>query len=87
MWVGVELSRGESVPDSERDDDRVASALQEIPAREREALELKYFEGLSYKEIADRMGLSFARVDHLVREARARLGRRLQVARQRERSL
>jgi RNA polymerase sigma-70 factor (ECF subfamily) len=65
----------------------IASVLSELPARERKALELKYFEGRSYKEIADALGLTFARVDHLIREARSHLARRLEVARQRERSL
>ena len=65
----------------------VARALAEMPALERQALELKYFEGLSYQEIAREMGLTFARVDHLIRQARARLARRVNVARQRERHL
>ena len=35
--------------------------------------------GLSYREIAQRLGLSFAKVDHLIRGARDRLARRLRV--------
>jgi RNA polymerase sigma-70 factor (ECF subfamily) len=55
------------------------SALRDLPAQQREALYLKYFEGLSYGEIARHMQLSFSRVDHLIRKARARLARRLAV--------
>jgi RNA polymerase sigma-70 factor (ECF subfamily) len=69
-------------------DDDVGFALSNLPDEERKALELKYFEGLSYREIARRMSLSFSQVDHLIREARQRLGRRMTVKRiQRERYL
>jgi len=81
----VELTRWRLV--DELPSDEVASVLSGMPSREREALELKYFEGRSYKEIADVMGLTFVRVDHLIRDARSRLARRLRVARKRERSL
>ncbi|MEM7231806.1 MAG: sigma-70 family RNA polymerase sigma factor [Planctomycetota bacterium] len=55
----------------------VQSVLASLPADERQALELKYYEGLSYQEIASRLGLSFSKVDHLIRGARQRLSRRL----------
>ncbi|HLU47543.1 MAG TPA: sigma-70 region 4 domain-containing protein, partial [Planctomycetota bacterium] len=61
----------------------VASALAGMPPEERRALELKYFEGLSYQEIARRLGLSFSKVDHLIRQARARLSHRMSVRRRR----
>jgi RNA polymerase sigma-70 factor (ECF subfamily) len=55
----------------------LAKALEDLPAEEREALVLRYFEGLSYEEVSKRLRLSFSRVDHLIRKARARLARRL----------
>jgi len=61
----------------------VASALAGMPPEERRALELKYFAGLSYQEIARRLGLSFSKVDHLIRQARARLSHRMSVRRRR----
>jgi RNA polymerase sigma-70 factor (ECF subfamily) len=67
-------------------DGDVAGALAELPREEREALSLRYFEGLSYEEIAARLELSFSQVDHLIRKARARVARRLAV-RQRVESL
>jgi RNA polymerase sigma-70 factor (ECF subfamily) len=57
--------------------EEVGAVLAGLPEGERRALELKYFDGLSYQDIAEAMGLTFAQVDHLIRDARARLGRRL----------
>ena len=57
----------------------VGKALSDLPREENEALTLRYFEGLSYDEIAGRLGLTFSQVDHLIRKARARLERRLRV--------
>lgn len=54
-------------------------ALEDLPPDERQVLELRYFEGLSYDELTRRVGLSFSQVDHLIRRARARLARRLLV--------
>jgi RNA polymerase sigma-70 factor (ECF subfamily) len=80
------VERQISVPNAEPD--ALERALCELPGDERLALELKYLEGLSYAEIGRRLGLSFSRVDHLIRQARARLGRRVEVHRRRnERSL
>lgn len=62
-------------------DEDVGACLEALPRRERRVLELRYFEGLSYREVAQRMNLSFSRVDHLIRQARDRLGRRFTVAR------
>ena len=69
------------------DKEHLAAALAELPAAEREVLHLRYFEGLSYDEIAERLTITFPRVDHLIRKARARLARRMEVRRQRVRSL
>jgi len=63
------------------DSEEISSVLREMPDVERRALELKYFQGLSYSEISGLMGLSFSRVDHLIRQARARLSRRVSVSR------
>jgi RNA polymerase sigma-70 factor (ECF subfamily) len=60
-------------------DDQVASLLAELPADERRVLHLRYFDGLPYEEIVKEMDLSFSKVDHLIRKARARLARRLAV--------
>ena len=57
----------------------VGKALSDLPREENEALTLRYFEGLSYDEIAGRLGLTFSQVDHLIRKARTRLERRLRV--------
>jgi len=65
----------------------IVDALNELPEAERRALEFKYFDGLSYEEIAARLGLTFARVDHLIRRARSRLGRRFRVSFRRETSV
>ena len=63
----------------------VDSALDELPAAERRVLKLCYFEGYSYEEIAAELETSFSRVDHLIRKARARLARRIEVRRDRAR--
>lgn len=59
----------------------VGKALSDLPEGENEALTLRYFEGLTYDEIARRLGLTFSQVDHLIRKGRARLERRLRVRR------
>ena len=65
----------------DRDDEPVGpalgKALEDLPGEEREALVLRYFDGLSYEDISKRLRLSFSKVDHLIRKARARLARRL----------
>ena len=50
---------------------RVTMTLQELPAEQREVLELAYFEGLSQTEIADRLSVPLGTV-----KTRARLGLR-----------
>jgi RNA polymerase sigma-70 factor (ECF subfamily) len=63
--------------DDEPSEPVLGKALEDLPAEEREALVLRYFEGLSYEDVSKRLRLSFSRVDHLIRKARARLARRL----------
>ena len=52
---------------------RVAAALAELPAPQREALLLAYFQGLSHNEIAERLGLPLGTVKGRVRLALDRL--------------
>jgi RNA polymerase sigma factor (sigma-70 family) len=51
----------------------VASAIAELPARQREALVLREFCGLSYEQTAAAMSVSGAAVDSLLSRARRRL--------------
>lgn len=49
--------------------DRIQAALAQLPVAQRQALELAYFKGLTYKEIAAKTGKSFGTV-----KTRLRLG-------------
>jgi RNA polymerase sigma-70 factor (ECF subfamily) len=51
----------------------VQSALAELPSRQRMAAVLKYFEEMSYNEIAEVLDCSTQAVDSLLSRARARL--------------
>jgi RNA polymerase sigma-70 factor (ECF subfamily) len=57
---------------------RVQAAVAELPEREREALELAYWEGRSRSEIAELLGLSPGAVETRTRSALARLAVRLE---------
>lgn len=59
-----------AVADSSR---RVAAALAELPAPQREALVLAYFNGLSHSEIAERLGVPLGTVKGRIRLALDRL--------------
>jgi RNA polymerase sigma-70 factor (ECF subfamily) len=59
-------------------------ALTDLPEAERRILTLRYFDGLSYKELSERLKMSFSQVDHLIRKARSRLARRAQSSLERE---
>jgi RNA polymerase sigma-70 factor (ECF subfamily) len=59
----------------------VAAAIEELPAREREVLALKEFEGLSYKEIAALVGVPIGTVMSRLYAARQRLALALEVQR------
>ena len=78
-----ELLRLEFVP-ARKDLD---SSLSQLPPNEHEVLKMRYFDGMTYDEIAARRGLTFSQVDHLIRKARARLARRIKVERRCERAL
>ncbi len=62
----------------------LSPVLAGLPEAERRILTLRYFDGLSYKELSERLKLSFSQVDHLIRKARTRLARRAQVSLERE---
>lgn len=57
---------------------RIARALATLPDMEREALVLKEFEGLKYRDIAARMGTPIGTVMSRLYSARARLARALE---------
>lgn len=70
----------------------VAGAAEELdlavlPPLEHRALELRYHQGLSYREISGVLELSFHQVDHLIRQARRRLKASLESERFRDGSL
>lgn len=56
---------------------RVGSALEQLPAEQREVLRLAVLDGLDYAEIAQRTGVSEGTVKSRVARARARLRQRL----------
>ena len=61
--------------------DALDRELQQLPAREREVLQLKVHEGLSYSQIAEVTGLASGTIGWLVHTALTRLTDRLQAAR------
>jgi len=71
------LESGPSLPDAlssaAQDARRVLSALEALPAEQRRALELAYWEGLSQTEIAERTGQPLGTVKTRVRLALAKL--------------
>ena len=56
---------------------QILSALRRLPAKQRIALILKKYEGLSYKEIAGIIGCSVSAVDSLMVRAKKNLSRKL----------
>ena len=53
------------------------SGLTHLPAREREILHLRFYEGLTQREIADRVGVSQMHVSRLIRRSIESLRKRL----------
>ena len=64
----------------ERCDDRLMlrTTLRHLPARERQILHLRFFEGLTQSEIADRIGVSQMHVSRLIRDSLDRMRRELE---------
>jgi RNA polymerase sigma-B factor len=56
----------------------LASGIQRLPSRERAILHLRFFEGLTQSEIADRVGISQMHVSRLIRNSLDRMRRELE---------
>lgn len=63
---------------------RVASALGELNQRQREAMELAYYEGMSHQQIADRLAAPLGTVKTHIRQGLAKLRSALRVRRAEE---
>ena len=57
--------------------EEVREAIEELPKRQRMALVLQYYEGLSYAEVAEAMDCSESAVDSLLVRAKRKLRRQL----------
>lgn len=79
--VVQQVAEGDPALDAEASERRriVAAALAELPAEQREALELGYFGGLSQTEIAERTGQPLGTVKTRMRLAMQKLRTQLQV--------
>lgn len=77
-------TEGDASMDAEAAERRgiVIAALAELPAEQREALELGYFGGLSQSEIAERLGQPLGTIKTRMRLAMQKLKGRLQVLRE-----
>lgn len=78
-----ELERMHAVPGAAP----VDGELSRLPPEEQDVLRMRYFDGCTYDDIAARLGITFSQVDHLLRKARSRLARRMNLERERERTL
>jgi RNA polymerase sigma-B factor len=56
----------------------LATGIQRLPSRERAILHLRFFEGLTQSEIADRVGISQMHVSRLIRNSLDRIRRELE---------
>lgn len=56
----------------------MAAAINKLPARQRQLLQLKYYENLSYEEIAGKTGLSLRTIYNKIHEAITRLRKDLE---------
>jgi RNA polymerase sigma-70 factor, ECF subfamily len=81
--VVQQMADGDPGLDAEASERRriVVTALAELPAEQREALELGYFGGLSQTEIAERTGQPLGTVKTRMRLAMQKLRSQLQVLR------
>jgi RNA polymerase sigma-70 factor (ECF subfamily) len=77
-WLAAEAAGRQAVDPAralEREEERrrVGTAIELLPAREREVLALKEFEGLTYREIASLVGIPIGTVMSRLYSARQRL--------------
>jgi len=81
-WIETVIVSGADSPErtAERHDEqrRLASAIAALPPHEREALVLKEFEGLKYREIAELVGVPIGTVMSRLYAARQRLSAALE---------
>jgi RNA polymerase sigma-70 factor (ECF subfamily) len=77
-----ELASAEAGPDQQAEDSfvswRVHRALEALPPREREVIELAYWSGMSQSEVADYLGLPLGTVKTRTRSGLARLADELE---------
>jgi RNA polymerase sigma-B factor len=71
---------GEDDEHYEQSEQRItlASGIQRLPARERAILHLRFFQGLTQSEIAERVGISQMHVSRLIRDSLDRMRRELE---------
>jgi RNA polymerase sigma-B factor len=56
----------------------LATGIQRLPSRERAILHLRFFEGLTQSEIAERLGISQMHVSRLIRNSLDRIRHELE---------
>jgi RNA polymerase sigma-B factor len=56
----------------------LATGIQRLPSRERAILHLRFFEGLTQSEIAERLGISQMHVSRLIRNSLDRIRQELE---------
>ena len=73
-------SVGDDDPAYEQSEDRLLlrTTLRHLPPRERQILHLRFFEGLTQSEIAERIGVSQMHVSRLIRDSLARMRQQLE---------
>jgi len=61
----------DAVPSEEHTEEhaRLQAALSQLPAREREVLHLRFYQGIGNKEVSDIMGISYQSVSNLLQRA------------------
>jgi RNA polymerase sigma-B factor len=71
---------GEDDEEFERSEQRMtlATGIQRLPSRERAILHMRFFEGLTQSEIAERVGISQMHVSRLIRDSLNRMRRELE---------
>ena len=72
------VGSSDSNPANEFKKEKLMRALESLPPKHREVVVLRYFDDLSYKEIAQAVGIPVgtvkSRLNHAIRKLRARLG-------------